>query len=111
MSKGIDLIAAERKRQIEVEGWTAEHDAAHTKGELAQAATCYVWEAALREALGGNYYAGEIPTDWPFDPGWWKPTPGTIGNLIKAGALIASEIDRLCAAEATEERNENASRS
>lgn len=31
-------IAAERKRQIEAEGWTPEHDDAHDKGELARAA-------------------------------------------------------------------------
>jgi hypothetical protein len=26
MKSGIELIAAERQRQIEVEGWTASHD-------------------------------------------------------------------------------------
>lgn len=26
---GVELIVAERKRQIEIEGWTAEHDAEH----------------------------------------------------------------------------------
>jgi hypothetical protein len=37
----IELIAAERKRQIEEEGWTAEHDEQWKKGELAKAAMCY----------------------------------------------------------------------
>ena len=38
---GIELIADERKRQIEVEGWTAEHDAEHYESELAYAAAVY----------------------------------------------------------------------
>jgi hypothetical protein len=32
---------------------------------------------------------------WPWDPSWWKPSPDPIRNLVKAGALIAAEIDRL----------------
>ena len=41
MTRTLDDVAAERKRQIEVEGWTAEHDDRHTPGELAQAGACY----------------------------------------------------------------------
>lgn len=36
----IEEIAAERKRQIEIEGWTREHDEQHANGELANAAAC-----------------------------------------------------------------------
>jgi hypothetical protein len=32
---------------------------------------------------------------WPWDQDWWKPSPDPIRNLVKAGALIAAEIDRL----------------
>lgn len=38
---GAERISRERQRQIEVEGWTAEHDNAHPNGELAKAAACY----------------------------------------------------------------------
>lgn len=38
---GISRIAAERKRQIEVEGFGKEHDAKHIDGALAWAATHY----------------------------------------------------------------------
>ncbi|MCM0757438.1 hypothetical protein M7775_02505, partial [Sporomusa sphaeroides DSM 2875] len=38
---GIELIAAERQRQISQEGWTPEHDDQHANGELALAAACY----------------------------------------------------------------------
>lgn len=85
---GIDIIAEERKRQIEEEGWTTEHDAEHTNEALAKAAVCYAlpqferW--GIRKAL------------WPFEEKWWKPSPDDrVKELAKAGALIAAEIDRL----------------
>jgi len=37
---GVALIAAERRRQIEAEGWTPEHDDEHTRGQIALAAAC-----------------------------------------------------------------------
>ncbi len=91
MKTGIELIADERKRQIEVEGWTAEHDAEHTHGELAQAACCY---ADPYRKADGTPNSSWWPTLWSLD--WWKPTPNNrIRELVKAGALIAAEIDRL----------------
>jgi len=37
-----------------------------------------------------------VPTMWPWHQGWWKPSPNDrIRELVKAGALIAAEIDRL----------------
>ena len=38
---GIELIAAERQRQITEKGYTADHDEHHCDGELALAAVCY----------------------------------------------------------------------
>ena len=35
---GVELIAAERTRQIDVEGWMPDHDDQHSQGELARAA-------------------------------------------------------------------------
>lgn len=32
---------------------------------------------------------------WPWDEEWWKPSEDPVRNLVKAGALIAAEIDRL----------------
>lgn len=34
-------VLAERRRQIEAEGWTPEHDDEHSNGELSDAAGCY----------------------------------------------------------------------
>ena len=77
---GAEQIAAERKRQIEEEGWTAGHDAAHDNGELWRAAICY---------------ASGRSDGWPWAPRWYKPGPDRVRSLVKAGALIAAEIDRL----------------
>ncbi len=84
---GIEMIAAERKRQIESEGWTPEHDAQHANHELADAAAGYAVYAWAGDS------AVNPPRDWPWAREWWKPT-SPIRMLVKAGALIAAEIDR-----------------
>jgi hypothetical protein len=79
-------VLAERVRQVEVEWWAPEHDDLHIDGELAEAAAAYASEAA--HSWGG------VPGGWPWAAKWWKPgTPRR--NLVKAGALILAEIERL----------------
>lgn len=100
---GIELIAAERQRQIEQEGWTPEHDAGHGEGELAEAAACYAMPERARQIpvegetdLENGATSGVSSVLWPWDESYWKPTPNDrIRELVKAGALIAAEIDRL----------------
>jgi hypothetical protein len=87
---GIELIAAERKRQIEEEGWTAEHDSQWEKGELAEAAAAYAIHP-FQDAAFINWRK----LLWPWDIEWYKPETDRIHELEKAGALIAAEIDRL----------------
>lgn len=93
---GIELIAAERTRQIEVEGWTPEHDDEHSRGEMMSAAVDYVAECkrVLRDHDPITDSRG-LPWGWPWKKEWWKPSPDPIRNLVKAGALIAAEIDRI----------------
>lgn len=88
-SEGITLIAYERQRQIAQEGWSLSHDDAHTTGQLISAAAAY----QIHSLLG--LYADDPPLMWPWDKSWWKPSEDPIRNLVKAGALIAAEIDRL----------------
>lgn len=90
---GVDLIEAERLRQIDVEGWTFEHDDQHDGCEMTYAAVCYA-NYALKRIESGKHY-GFQPKLWPWDSKWWKPDLDPIRNLVKAGALIAAEIDRL----------------
>ncbi len=86
LTKAANDVLAERCRQVEAEGWTPEHDDAHGVGELAIAAACYAGNAA------GKW--GIATAAWPWAPKWWKPTNAR-RDLVKAGALILAEIERL----------------
>ena len=92
---GAKLIAAERKRQFDDEGWSPSHDAGHVFSELNRAAQCYA--EAAREVTCGTamQLVKRIPDAWPWEPCWWKPSDDPVRNLVKAGALLAAEIDRL----------------
>jgi hypothetical protein len=94
---GVERIAAERKRQMEVEGWSSEHDDQHTKGELARAAACYAVPYERRHSHKGYFSWSKLLWKlWPFHISWYKPHYNNrIRELEKAGALIAAEIDRL----------------
>lgn len=105
---GSRRIALERRRQVQQEGWSSDHDDKLVGGELAWAAVCY---AAPQRVYTLNQ--GVTPKDpviafhdpWPerFDPTFDKrPSPRKstsikqrIRALEKAGALMAAEIDRL----------------
>lgn len=121
MSIGIELITKERQRQIESEGWTPEHDAEHSDGSLALAACCYASPVQLfqfHEINRSKKFVDPWPLNWDYcfdkrrfsrskgnknypysaDPSMY--TPGIKKDLlVKAGALIAAEIDRLERAE------------
>jgi len=91
--RGADLIADERNRQIEEEGYTVEHDAQHLAGQLARAAECYLWVNAIVTNEDALAIIGP-PVFWPWKAEDWRPSADPIRNLVKAGALIAAEIDR-----------------
>lgn len=94
MKTGIELITEERKRQIEKEGWTPEHDAEHTLGEIALAAATYALPEEVR--YPNHLWVTDRDELWPWDMDFWKPSPeNRVRELQKAGALIAAEIDRL----------------
>lgn len=91
-------VLAERRRQIEVEGWTPEHDDTHSKGEMASAAACYateldLWTGYEQADRKGRATLISAERVWPWS-GWWKPTDRR-RNLVKAGALILAEIERI----------------
>lgn len=92
---GATLIHQGRQRQVSAEGWTLEHDDEHVMGELIGAALSYAG-FSLEQVTDGEIEAGSEFEYWPdWDFKWWKPSDDPIRNLIKAGALIAAEIDRL----------------
>ena len=90
-SAGVADIAAERARQIAVEGWTPAHDDEHGWGQIALAAASYAIGSRWNE---GHKTESAPPTIWPWENAWWKPAPAR-RMLVKAGALIIAEIERL----------------
>lgn len=92
---GVELIKAERLRQISQEGWTPDHDDTHRKHELGLAALSYLNCAVSPDEEGDENGKARPCWDWPWAKKWWKPSDDPIRNLVKAGALIAAEIDRL----------------
>src|SRR5262245_46000429 len=85
-------ILAERQRQIDVEGWTADHDDEHGNGELLKAAMIYLWHGTVLAATEMN--ARGAPMGWPWDACWFKPKDRR-RNLVRAGALMLAEKERL----------------
>lgn len=87
MKTGAELIADERRRQIKREGYTAEMDDQQTQHQLVEAALCYATHPVERPL-------DAPPITWPWNLKFWNPS-NYVGDLVKAGALIAAEIDRL----------------
>jgi len=84
------LIEAERTRQIEIEGWSIDHDDQHTDGSIFKAALAYFrFDPRLHNP---NVPSAGWPSSWSND--WWKPRTRR-ENLIRAGALCLAEIERL----------------
>lgn len=91
---GAEHIARERLRQVQAEGYSSTHDDNHDNGELVRAAIAYL-------TCDGPNYDGD--KWWPWYDDSFKPDPtDPLHNLIRAGALIAAEIDRLIRAQNSE---------
>lgn len=97
MPTGIELIAQERQKQIDKYGFTGYHHANHPEwyeeGQLISAATMLADYDPSKSP--NDLYRDIVPLNW--DKEWWqrmcdKPL---LERLQIAGALIASEIDRL----------------
>jgi len=85
-------VILERLRQVHGEGFTFERDDGHDNGQLPRAAACYLTAPAGMPSRLRTLH-------WPFSPEWLKP--GLMrDDLVKAGALILAEIERLDRAEA-----------
>lgn len=107
MKTGVEIIAQERMRQKNAEGWTDEHDDKHTNAELSDAAACYATydpcsspytkSGEIYRAIVNEHDEFEVESVFPRTWGvvWDKrPDHPRIRRLQIAGALIAAEIDR-----------------
>ncbi len=92
-------VQAERRRQVEAEGWTPQHDDEHADGQLARAAACYA--LAGSSAPNDGTAALLVSLAWPWDEQWWKPSTAR-RDMVKACALGLAEIERLDRAAATQ---------
>lgn len=104
-SAAIDVLA-ERRRQVEGEGWSASHDDGHDGGDLALAGAGYALNAGCALNPLSQQPLDEAPDFWPWldevvennekcmKPAWWKPKDPR-RDLVRAAALILAEIERL----------------
>jgi hypothetical protein len=80
-------VTSERLRQIAQEGYSTEHDDEHVRGELAAMAALYAMPEDAREC--GDWAEALRPEGWEAKFGDRRR------DLVKAGALILAEIERL----------------
>jgi hypothetical protein len=94
----VAAIADERQRQIERERWTTEHDDEHRDGSMAAVAACYAFLASTEADMPPTPRSCVSivhlmwPRSWSWQ--WWKPK-NPRRDLVRAGALIVAEIERL----------------
>lgn len=88
LTKAAQDVLSERRRQIEVEGWTPDHDDDHTFGELALAAAqlCVDGTDCRVDDIDGTPLVG-----WGIVE---KHRADMRRQLVIAGALILAEIER-----------------
>ncbi|RMM37233.1 hypothetical protein ALQ80_00655 [Pseudomonas coronafaciens pv. oryzae] len=79
-------VIAERQRQVSAEGYSLYRDDAYVKGEMAEAASVY-------SRLAGQ--PTSMSSAWPWGQDKFKPSSDRRRDLVKAGALILAEIERL----------------
>lgn len=90
-------VISERRRQVEAEDWTPEHDDDHATGDLAVAGACYAMEGSSHDVdshFPRTTLPDGVPKAWPWSDDWWKPKDRR-RNLVRAAALIIAEIERL----------------
>lgn len=79
-------VVHERQRQVSSEGFSLHRDDGYIKGELAAAAAVYARLAGQPRTMS---------TDWPWRRATFKPSTDRRRDLVKSGALILAEIERL----------------
>ncbi|MCP1289853.1 hypothetical protein NK214_06570 [Chromobacterium sp. S0633] len=88
-------IAAERCRQVESEGWIPTHDDDHVNDELPAMASLYAMPAAVRDWPAESTGYGDTFGEAILPHGWQPKFGDRRRELVKAGALIVAEIERI----------------
>lgn len=113
LTKAARDVLAERHRQVEREGYSPDHDDHHVDGSIARAAAAYAFTAGLQEmgnrpgasteeaVKATKLDAQHTAALWPWRPEEFKSTGDGFSysaprrDLVRAGALILAEIERL----------------
>lgn len=88
LSKAMSDVMAERDRQMNAEGFTAEHDDQYEDGQLERAAAAYALCDCRRI---GRWFINDI---WGWSSKWWKPRSHR-ENLVRAAALLIAAIEKI----------------
>ncbi|MDF1653392.1 hypothetical protein P1J24_31905, partial [Pseudomonas aeruginosa] len=88
-------VQAERRRQVEAEGWTPEHDDGHACDEIAAFACYYAMPPAVRDWDASSTGYGATLGEAVLPEGWKPKTGDRRRELVKACALSLAEIERL----------------
>lgn len=110
MKTGSELIKEERERQIEKENRISVDDDIYLNQELLHASKAYIESSTIFQRNQNPYSQLRMvgiliwPRSW--DVNFFKPKD-PISDLVRAGALIAAEIDRL---QRLNEHNKNINR-
>lgn len=88
-------VLAERTRQVNEEGWTPEHDDDHVCDEIAALAAFYAMPRAARYWNASSTGYGNTMAEAMLPHGWVAKDGERRRELVKAGALILAEIERL----------------
>lgn len=102
-------VLAERRRQVESEGYSEQHDDEHVLGELGLAAALYAipYEAEIAEEklLSQEDFIG-LDIALTIACGWdLKPEPDVRQRKVKGAAMLLAEIERIDHAAAREASN------
>lgn len=96
LSQAARDVIAERQEQVTREGYTHENDDAHVQGELGAYAAFYAMPPGAREWPAEETGYGTTWGEAIIPEGWTPPKPGDRRReLVKAGGLIISEIERI----------------
>lgn len=119
MDDPIEMIKSERVRQVAVEGYSYEHDDQHFDGQIADAAACYAAGMPIytyfRFERDQHQFINMCPRGWALKQDERRRlTAGRVASnshkqvveiqnrnkerirdLVKAGALIVAEIERI----------------
>lgn len=79
-------VLAERNRQLTAEGYSEAHDDKHISGQIAMGAAAYL-------AASTGHFA-QANSMWPWEHRYFK-SHGDERDLVKAGAMVLAELDRI----------------